>query len=174
MDKNEKIFAAVDIGSTKVVALAGKKVDNNKIQIVGLGHSPSRGIKRGVVLNVEEAFAAVNDAVNHAEKECGQVIENVFVNISGQHLTTLTTSIQGNIGRDHYVTEADVNQMAEQARKIELPDGMSVYHINSEFYTVDNETGIVNPVGAIGDKVVGTYKLHIAPEYYTRNIATCF
>jgi cell division protein FtsA len=174
MDKNEKIFAAVDIGSTKVVALAGKKVDNNKIQIVGLGHSPSRGIKRGVVLNVEEAFAAVNDAVNHAEKECGQVIENVFVNISGQHLTTLTTSIQGNIGRDHYVTEADVNQMAEQARNIEIPDGMSVYHINSEFYTVDNETGIVNPVGAIGDKVVGTYKLHIAPEYYTRNIATCF
>jgi cell division protein FtsA len=173
MDKNV-IFAAVDIGSTKVVALAGKKMEDNKIQIVGLGHSASRGIKRGVVLNIEEAFAAVNDAVNQAEKDCGQAIENVFVNISGQHLTTLTTRAQRTIGRDHSVTEADVLQMTEQARQISLPEGMFIYHINSEFYTIDNESGITSPVGTIGEKIEGTFKLHIAPEAYYRNITTCF
>jgi cell division protein FtsA len=174
MDKNEKIFAAVDIGSTKVVALAGKKIEDNKIQIIGLGHSASRGIKRGVVLNVEEAFAAVNDAVNQAEKDCGHAIENVFVNISGQHLTTLTTRNQRTIGRDHSVSDADVQQMTELARQISLPEGMSIYHINSEFYTVDSETGISNPIGTIGEKIEGTFKLHIAPESYFRNITTCF
>lgn len=174
MDKNVVIFAAVDIGSTKVVALAGKKMEDNKIQIIGLGHSASRGIKRGVVLNIEEAFAAVNDAVNQAEKDCGQAIENVYVNISGQHLTTLTTSAQRTIGRDHTVTEADVHLMTEQARQINIPDGMFIYHINSEFYTVDNEPGITSPVGTIGEKIEGTFKLHIAPEAYSRNITTTF
>jgi cell division protein FtsA len=174
MDKNEVIFAAVDIGSTKVVALAGKKIENNKIQIIGLGHSASRGIKRGVILNVEEAFAAVKDALGQATKDCGHEIVNVFVNISGQHLTTLTTNTQRTIGRDRPVSEADIFQMSEQARKIELPEGMTIYHINSEFYTVDSETGITNPIGSIGEKIEGTFKLHIAPDYYTHNITTCF
>ncbi|HET6559199.1 MAG TPA: cell division protein FtsA [Prolixibacteraceae bacterium] len=174
MDKNEVIFAAVDIGSTKVVALAGKKMEDNKIQIIGLGHSASRGIKRGVVFNVEEAFAAVNDAVNQAEKECGHAIENVFVNISGQHLTTKTPRIQRTIGRDHYVTESDILQMTELARQVAIPEGMSIYHINAESYTVDGEPGITNPVGTIGEKIEGIFKLHIAPESYSKNIGTCF
>lgn len=174
MDKNEVIFAAVDIGSTKVVALAGKKTADNKIQIIGLGHSPSQGVKRGVVFNVEEAFAAVNDAVRQAERDGGQAIETIFVNISGQHLTTLTTTAQRTIGRDHFVTEADVLQLTEQARQIELPEGMSIYHLNSESYTIDSETGITSPVGTIGEKIEGTFKVHIAPEAYLRNITTCF
>lgn len=174
MDRKEVIFAAVDIGSTKIVALAGKKIEDNKIKIIGLGHSASRGIKRGVVMNVEEAFAAVNDAVSQAEKDCGHVIENVFVNISGQHLTTITTHSQRTIGRDRSVTEADVHQMTELARQIRLPEGMYIYHINSEFYTIDSETGITNPIGTIGEKIEGTFKLHLAPESYSRNISTCF
>jgi len=60
MDKNEKIFAAVDIGSTKIVALAGTKNEEGRIQIIGLGQSASRGVNRGVLLNVEEAFAAIS------------------------------------------------------------------------------------------------------------------
>ena len=174
MDKNEVIFAAVDIGSTKVVALAGKKMEDNKIQIIGLGHSASRGIKRGVVLNIEEAFAAVNDAVSQAERDCGQIIENVFVNISGQRLTTLTTRVQRTIGRDHSVSESDILQMTEQARQINIPEGMSIYHVNSVFYTIDSESGITSPVGTIGEKIEGTFKVHIAPEAYFRNITTCF
>jgi len=174
MDKNEVIFAAVDIGSTKVVALAGKKMVDNKIQIIGLGHSASRGIKRGVVLNIEEAFAAVNDAVSQAERDCGQDIENVFVNISGQHLTTLTTRAERSIGRDHSVTESDILQMTEMAYQMNIPEGMSIYHVNSEFYTVDTETGITSPVGTIGEKIEGIFKVHIAPEAYSRNITICF
>lgn len=174
MDKNEKIFAAVDIGSTKVVALAAMKNEEDKIQIVGFGHSPSRGVKRGVVFNVEEGFAAVSDAVGQAERMCGRDIESVYVNISGQQLTTLTSHQERILGRDHCVSESDVQLMLEQAREIELPEDMTVYHINPEFYTVGEEQGISNVVGAIGEKVEGNFKVHVAPDSYQRNIAMCF
>lgn len=174
MDKNEKIFAAVDIGSTKIVALAGRKNEEGKIQIVGLGHSASRGVKRGVVLNVEEAFAAISDALGQAEKESGQDIETVFVNISGQQLTTQTTRQQKVFGRDHCVSESDIDQMMQMARQINLTEGMSIYHTNSEFYTIDGESGITNPVGAICEKIEANFKVHIAPDSYQRNISMCF
>jgi cell division protein FtsA len=174
MDKNEKIFAAVDIGSTKIVALAGKKNEEGKIQIVGLGHSASRGVKRGIVLNVEEAFAAISDAIGQAEKESGHDIETVFVNISGQQLTTQTTRHQKVFSRDHCVSESDVDQMMQMARQVSLAEGMSIYHTNSEFYTIDGESGITNPVGSIAEKMEANFKVHIAPDSYQRNIAMCF
>lgn len=174
MDKNENLFAAVDIGSTKIVALAGVKNEEGKIEIIGLGHSASRGVKRGVVLNVEEAFAAISDAIGQAEKNCGRDIENVYVNISGQQLTTLTSRQQRILGRDRYVSDSDVEQMMEQARQINLGEDMSIYHLNPEFYTVDGESGITNPVGAIGEKIEANFKVHVAPDAYQRNIAMCF
>ena len=174
MDKNERIFAAVDIGSTKIVALAAKKNEEGKIQVVGMGHSASRGVKRGVVLNVEEAFAAISDAIGQAEKDCGQDIDAVYVNISGQQLSTLTSRQQRTLGRDLCVTEYDIDQMLEMARQINIPDDMTIYHVNPEFYTVGEETGIVNPVGSIGEKIEANFKIHIAPESYQRNISMCF
>lgn len=173
MDKNEKIFAAVDIGSTKIVALAGKKNEEGKIQIIGLGQSTSRGVNRGVVLNVDEAFAAISEAVSRAEKDCGHEIENVFVNISGKHLTTLTTNNQRTTGRDRCVSETDIELMMEQARQTNLSEDMTIYHINPEFYTIDGEQVMSNPVGTIGEKIEANFKIHIAPDSYQRNISKC-
>ncbi len=174
MDRNEKTFAAVDIGSTKIVALAGKKNEEGKIEVVGLGHSASRGVNRGVVLNVEEAFAAISEAVGKAEKECGQDIESVFVNISGQQLTTLNSQQQRTFGREHCVTEPEVAQMMEQARQISLQEGMFIYHVNPESYTIDGESIANNPVGSIGEKLEANFKVHVAPDSYQRNISKCF
>jgi cell division protein FtsA len=173
MDKYGKIFAAVDIGSTKIVALAGTKNQEGKIQIIGLGQSASRGVTRGVLINVEEAFAAISEAVGKAEHDCGQDIEDVFVNICGQQLTTLTNVQQKTLGRDHCVTEADVIQIMEQARQINLPDDTAIYHINPEFYDVDGEPVTSSPVGTIGEKMNASFKIHIAPVSYQRNIEMC-
>lgn len=173
MDKNEKIFAAVDIGSTKIVALAGRKNDDGKIEIIGLGHSASRGVTRGVVVNVEETFAAISDAVGQAENDCGYYINDVFVNISGQHLVTLTTKQQKILGNDP-VTESEVAQMMEQAKNVNLDHDMFIYHVNHESYTIDGEPVPNGVVGAIGKKLEGTYKIHVAPNSYQRNIAKCF
>lgn len=174
MDKKEKIFAAVDIGSTKIVALAGTKSEEGKIQIIGIGQSASRGVSRGVVLNVEETFVAISDAVGQAERDCGQDIEQVFVNISGQQLITHTSIQKKTMGREHCFTESDVNQLKEQARQMNLEEGMCIYHINPEQFVVDGEPVVSSPVGTIGEKIEATYKLHVAPEAYKRNIAKSF
>lgn len=174
MDKNEKIFAAVDIGSTKIVALAGKKNEEGKIQIIGLGHSPSRGVNRGVVQNVEEAFAAISDAVVQAESNGNCIVEYVYVNISGQQLTTLTSKQHRMLGRDRCVTESDVNHMLESARQINLAEDMAIYHINPETYTIDGEPILANPVGSLGEKIEANFKIHVAPDSYQRNISKCF
>ena len=174
MDKKEKIFAAVDIGSTKIVALAGTKNEDGKIQIIGIGQSASRGVSRGVVLNVEETFVAISDAVGQAERDCGQDIEQVFVNISGQQLITHTSIQKKTMSREHCFTESDVNQLKEQARQMNLEEGMCIYHINPELFTVDGEPVVSSPVGTIGEIIEATYKLHVAPEYYKRNIAKSF
>lgn len=173
MEKNEKIFAAVDVGSTKVVAIVGKRTVDDKIEIIGFGHSISRGVKRGIVLNVEEAFLSVSEAVSQAEKSSGFYIENVFVNISGQHLTTLNSTQQKTFSRGHCINEGEVKQMIEQAKLISLPEEMSIYHLNPGFYTIDEEAGIANPVGAICEKIECTYKIHIAPLSYQQNVEMC-
>lgn len=174
MDKNEKIFAAVDIGSTKIVALAGKKNEEGKIQIIGLGHSASRGVKRGVIFNVEETFAAISEAIGQAEKGCGYDIETVFVNISGQQLSTVNTVHQRTFSKEHCMTDADVDQLMQMAQQINLEEGMTIYHVNPESYTIDGESGITNPVGTIGEKIEASFKVHVAPESYQRNINMCF
>lgn len=173
MDKNEKIFAAVDIGSTKIVALAGRKNDDGKIEIVGLGHSASRGVTRGVVVNVEETFAAISEAVLQAERDCGADISEVFVNISGQQLITLTSKQQKLLGNDP-VTEYEVAQMMEQAKNIQMDEDMFIYHINHESYTIDGEPVPNGVVGSVGKKLEGTFKIHVAPDSYQRNISKCF
>jgi len=173
MDKNQKIFAAVDIGSTKIVALAGKKNEEGKIQIIGLGQSTSRGVNRGIVQNMEEAFAAISEAVELAEKDSGEQLDNVFVNISGQHLETLTVRQQKALGRDHCVNEKDVSQMMEQASLTDLEEGMFIYHINPEFYAIDGEAVTTTPVGTIGEKIEADFKIHVAPDSYQRNISKC-
>ncbi len=174
MDKNEKIFATVDIGSSKILVLVGRKNEEGKIQVIGIGHSASRGIKRGVILNLEEAFAAINEAIGLAEKDCGCYVEHVYVNISGQQLTTIESVQRKTFSRDHCMTEADVDQLLQMSRQINLEEGMAIYHVNPEFYTVDEETGITNPVGYIGEKIEARYKVHVAPESYERNIGLCF
>ncbi len=174
MDKNEKIFATVDIGSSKILVLVGKKNEDGKIQVIGIGHSASRGIKRGVVLNVEEAFAAINEAIGIAEKDCKCYIENVYVNISGQQLTTLESIQRKTFSRGHCMTENDVDQLLQMAKQIGLEEGMTIYHVNPEFYSVDDESGISSPVGYIGEKIEAKFKVHVAPESYLRNIGMCF
>ena len=174
MARSEQIFAAVDIGTTKIVAVAGKKNEEGKIDIVGFGHSMSQGIKRGVVLNIDEAYAAISEAIRKAEDSFGGDIEQVYVNLTGQQLKTLSTKVQKYLEPGSVVSEEDVEQMFRQAVQVPLQDGYKIYHVNPQLFTIDNEAGIMNPVGITGEKLEASFKLHVAPEPYETNIQKCF
>ncbi len=174
MARNEQIFVSVDIGSTKIVAIVGKKQEEGKIEIIGLGQSMSRGITRGVILNVDEAYAAISEAVRKAEDAFGGDIEQVFVNLSGQQLKTIGTKVQKYLAPGSIVSEEDVVQMYEQVSRIPVQEGYKIYQISPQLFTVDDEAGVMNPIGITGEKLDASFKVFIAPEQYEANIRKCF
>lgn len=174
MARNEQIFAAVDIGTTKIVAIAARKNEEGKIEIIGFGQSISQGVKRGVVLNIDEAFAAISEAIRKAEDSFGGDIDQVYVNLTGQQLKTISTKVQKYLTPGSVVSESDVVQMYEQVAQVPVQEGYKIYQISPQLFTIDNEAGIINPVGITGEKLEAAFKVYIAPEQYEQNIQKCF
>jgi len=174
MGKSGKVIAAVDVGTTKVVVVAGRKNEEGKIEILGYGKARSMGVKRGVVLNIDEAFSAIHQAIRQTEDAFHGDIEQVYVNIVGQQLKTLTNQAERYIGERRIVSEEDVDVLFQQAKKIELPEGYKIYHVAPQLFTIDHESGIPNPVGITGEKMHAEFKLMVAPEVYETNLKLCF
>lgn len=174
MAKSEKILAAVDVGTTKVVVVAGRMKEDGKIEILGYGKTRSMGVKRGVVLNIDEAFTAIHEAIRQAEDQFGGDIDEVYINIVGQQLKTLTNRGERYISQNRIVSEEDVEYLFEQVKKVELPEGYKIYHTTPQLFTIDHEVGIPNPVGMTGEKMEADFKLLVAPELYENNLKLCF
>ena len=174
MARSEKIIAAVDVGTTKVVVVAGRKNEEGKIEILGYGRSRSMGVKRGVVLNIDEAFGAIDAAIRQAEDAFQGDIDEVYVNIVGQQLKTLTAKGERYIGESRIVSEEDVDFMFKQVKRLELPEGYKIYHVAPQLFTIDHEAGIPNPVGMTGEKMEAEFKLLVAPALYENNVNLCF
>ncbi len=173
MGKSEKIMAAVDVGTTKVMVVAGKKGADGKIEVLGYGKARSMGVKRGIVLNIDEAFTAIHNAVRQAEDMFDGDIDEVYVNIVGQHLKTITTTAEKFTDESRIVSEEDIEQLFAIAQNVKLPEGYKVYHACPQLFTVDNESGIPNPVGITGEKIQAEFKLLAAPELYENNLRLC-
>src|SRR6056297_2508530 len=100
MSQQENLVAAIDIGTTKVVAITGKKKESGKIEILGISKTPSTGIKRGVVQNIDETVSAIHKTVEEVQAASGAMITDVFVGIAGQHIKTIRN--RGYINRNSY------------------------------------------------------------------------
>ena len=174
MARNEKIIAAVDVGTTKIAVIVGRRNEDGKVEVLGFGQAKSQGVKRGIILNIAEASSAISDAIRQAEVAFGGDIDQVYVNVTGQQLKTLSYRSVKYLEQHAIVTEEDVLEMVEQAKKISLEEGQKIYHLNSELFSIDNEGGIANPVGATGEKLETNFKLHVAPAAYEQNLRTCF
>lgn len=174
MGKSEKIIAAVDVGTTKVVVVAGRKNEDGKVEILGYGKARSMGVKRGVVLNIDEAFSAIHEAIRQAEDAFGGDIEEVYVNIVGQQLKTVTRHGERYISESRLVSEEDVEALFKQVKQLDLPDGYKIYHTSPQLFTIDHEVGIPNPVGMTGEKMEADFKLLVAPQQYEDNLRLCF
>ena len=174
MGKSNNIIAAVDVGTTKVVVVAGRRNDDGKIEVLGVGKTRSMGVKRGVVLNIEEAFKAIHEAIRQAEDVMNADINEVYVNIVGQQLKTFTLKTEKYVGENHIVSEEDVESLFQYAQKTALPEGYKIYHAIPQLFRIDQEAGIPNPVGIAGEKLEVDFKLLVAPEVYEHNLKMCF
>ncbi len=174
MNPNEKIVAAIDIGTTKIVAIIGKKNENGKIEILGYGNTRSTGVKRGVVLNIEQTVIAIKQAVDLAETQAGLKITDAYVGIAGQHIRSIRN--RGYINRDSYdeeISKEDVQALIDDMFKIPIDVGEEIIHVLPQSYIVDNETGVKSPVGMFGKRLEANFHIVIGQTAAANNIKKC-
>ena len=174
MAQKEKFLAAIDIGTTKIVAIVGKQTENKKLEILGMSKTASKGVKRGVVLNIEETVNAIQYTVDEVRKQTGISFTDVFVGIAGQHIKSVRS--RGYFNRDSYddeITKQDIHRLVEDMRKIPIDAGEEIIHVLPQNFIVDNETGIKNPVGMSGKRLEGNFHIVIGQVASANNISKC-
>ena len=173
MKRGNKIIAAIDVGTTKIVAVAGRKKEDGTIEILGYGKACARGIKRGVVFNIREAGESLREAVEQVEKTAGKKINEVYVNVIGRELKTITKKVQKHFDENRIITNEDIKDLYSQIKETTIPNGYKVYHIEPQLYQIDDEPGISDPVDSTGKDIQVEYKLLVAPEIYEKNLKLC-
>jgi cell division protein FtsA len=174
MNKKEQYVAAIDIGTTKIVAIVGTKNENGKIEILGLSKAPSKGVKRGVVLNIEETVGAIETTVQDVQKRSGISFSEVFVGIAGQHIKSMKS--RGYIMRENYDDEIhteEVFRLIEDMHKIHIDIGEEIIHVIPQNFIVDNETGVKSPMGMCGRRLEANFHIVIGQVAAAKNIEKC-
>ncbi len=174
MSQNNNFIAAVDIGTTKIVTIVGRKNDNGKLEILGMGKTPSKGVKRGVVLNIGETVGAIRSTVEEVQNQTGLTLSDVFVGIAGQHIKSVIS--RGYINRDSYekrITKADCDKLISEMYKIPVDVGDEIIHVLPQSYIVDNETGVKNPIGMAGKRLEANFHIVIGQISSANNIKNC-
>ncbi|MFD2245652.1 cell division protein FtsA [Pontibacter ruber] len=172
--QNDKIVVGLDIGTTKVCALVGRKNEFGKLEILGMGKAISEGVVRGIVSNIDKTVEAIRKAIRQAEEQSGINIGVVNVGIAGQHIKSLQHN--GSITRqvtDHEITVDDVNRLTNDMYRLVTPPGSEIIHVMPQEYKVDYEEGIVDPVGMSGVRLEGNFHIITAQSNAINNINKC-
>lgn len=171
MHGEENIVVGLDIGTTKICAVVGE-VSHGEINIIGTGTSPSIGLRKGVVVNIESTVESIKKAVEEAELMAGCEISSVYAGIAGGHITGFNS--RGIVAiKGPEITQNDVDRVIDAARAVAIPMDREVIHVLPQEYIVDEQTGIQNPVGMAGVRLEA--KIHIVTGAVTsaHNIVKC-
>ncbi|WP_236980299.1 cell division protein FtsA [Membranihabitans maritimus] len=172
--KPEEVVVAVDIGTTKVCAVAGRRNEHGKLEILGLGKVPCEGVIRGVVSNIEKTVRAIREAVSIVEKQIDAKVKVVHVGIAGQHIKSLHH--HGILTRDNAhdeISQSDIDHLINDMYKLVLPPGDKILHVIPQEYTVDNEQGITEPIGMSGIRLEGNFHIITGQITASNNILRC-
>jgi cell division protein FtsA len=166
-----QLIAGLDLGTTKVCAIVGEQMDDG-IDIIGIGSVPSKGLKKGVVVNIESTVQAIRAAIDQAETMAGCQIHSVYAGIAGSHVRGLNKEGVAAI-TEREVAEDDVARVLEQSKAIPLPGDRQVLHVLPQQFIVDDQDGITKPVGMSGVRLEARVHLVTAATASVQNIIKC-
>jgi len=171
--KTEKnLIVGLDIGTSKVVAIVGEVTEDNEIEVIGLGSHPSRGLKKGVVVNIESTVQSIQRAVEEAELMAGCQIHSVYAGIAGSHIRSLNS--HGIVAiRDKEVTPADVDRVIDAARAVAIPADQKILHIMPQEFLIDDQESIREPVGMSGVRLEAKVHMVTGAVSAAQNIIKC-
>jgi len=170
MEKN--LIVGLDIGTSKVVAIVGEITPDNEVEIIGLGSHPSRGLKKGVVVNIESTVQSIQRAVEEAELMSGCQIHSVYAGIAGSHVRSLNS--HGIVAiRDKEVTTVDVERVIDAARAVAIPADQKILHILPQEFIIDEQESIREPVGMSGVRLEAKVHMVTGAVSAAQNIIKC-
>ena len=174
MENKQNIVAAIDIGTTKIVTLVGRRDEDGNIEVLGLSKAPSTGVKRGVVLNIEETVNALSKTVEEVQKDTQLVFEDVYVGIAGQHIRSIQNRGYINIdGEEGEIQKEHIIRLIDDMKKIPVEMGEEIIHVLPQSFSVDNETGVNNPIGMSGRRLEANFHIVIGKVASAKNIEKC-
>ncbi|NJO91227.1 MAG: cell division protein FtsA, partial [Chloroflexia bacterium] len=155
-------------------AIIGAVSDDGKVRVMGMGKSVSKGVKRGVVLNIEETAAAIQEAVYQAQLESKLTFKEVYVGIAGQHIKSMKNRHSKYIqSADSEITQADIDELLNDMHNIALDAGEEIIHVIPQSYTVDNEGGVKQPVGMFGKRLEANFHIVVGEISSAKHIFKC-
>lgn len=170
--QDKKMIVGLDIGTSKVVAIVGEIGPEGDIEIVGIGSNPSKGMKKGVVVNIESTVQSIQRAVEEAELMAGCQIHSVFVGIAGSHIRSLNS--HGIVAiKDKEVFGLDLERVIDAAQAVAIPADQKVLHILPQEYVIDNQEGIKEPLGMSGVRLEAKVHLVTCAVNAAQNIEKC-
>ncbi|MCX7125282.1 MAG: cell division protein FtsA, partial [Gammaproteobacteria bacterium] len=171
--KPEKnLIVALDIGTNKIAALVGEITPDNQIEIVGFGVHPSRGLKRGVVVNIEATVQSIQRAVEEAELMAGCDIHEAYTGIAGSHISSLNS--HGIVAiRDREVNQSDVDRVIDAAKAVAIPADQRILHILPQEFIIDAQEGVREPLGMSGVRLEAKVHIVAGAVSAAQNITKC-
>ena len=168
------VVVALDIGTTKVCCLAGRKTAYGKLEIIGVGKVESAGVLRGVVSNIEKAVGAIREALEICERSAKMKFSRVHVGIAGQHIKSLQHRSMLMRDSDHSeISQRDIDRLVDDMYKLVLPPGDKIIHVFPQEYAVDSEQGIIDPIGMCGVKLEVNFHIVTGQQTAVNNIHRC-
>jgi cell division protein FtsA len=167
-------FVGIDVGTTKVVALIGEVGRDGALTIIGKGIVPASGLRKGIVVNIDQTVHSISAAIEKAERHAGYKIERAFVGVGGQHVEGLNSPGQVAVaGPRREVAQEDVNRSIEVARAVSIPSTREVLHVIPRGYTVDGQEGVMNPLGMSAVRLEVETHIVTASATAVQNLTKC-
>ena len=168
----EKGILVVDVGTTKICALIGEEKEE-KLWVTGMGLAPSKGLKKGAIINIDEATQSIKNAIEKAQTQAKVPIENIYVSIAGSHIKTIFSS--GVVAlKEKIVTPSEVEEVLYSAQTIELPQDRVILHVIPQEFIVDQTRGILQPIGMSGVRLEAHVQLITCNRSNLQNLLRCF
>lgn len=169
-----EIVVGLDIGTTKIVAIVGRRNEFGKIEILGMGKSESFGVARGVVQNIDQTVQSIQTAVAEAEAKSGVDIKVVNVGIAGQHIRSMQhRGIKTRASIEQEISQSDIDALIDDMYKLMMAPGEEIIHVLPQEYIIDNESGIKNPIGMSGIRLEANFHIITGQIAAARNIYKC-
>lgn len=168
---SDRLVVALDIGTTKICVLVAQRLDGNELEVIGVGHAPSHGLRKGVVVDIGKTVQSIKAAVSEAEMMAGCTIETAYIGISGGHIQSLNS--HGVVPVKGEVRPFDVANVLAAARAVKVPEGQQILHVMPQYFVLDGQERVLDPIGMHGIRLEVQAHIITGATASVQNLVKC-